>query len=45
MNFEAGRTQIHQVLAVRDDHGTSGFALRPRWEPIDEPETEWASIS
>ena len=33
-NFEAGRTQIHQVLAVRDDHGASGFALRPHWEPI-----------
>jgi len=33
MNFEAGRTQIHQVLAVRDDHGRSGVGLRPRWEP------------
>jgi len=33
VNFEAGRTQIHQVLAVRDDHGSSGFALRPDWEP------------
>jgi cyclopropane-fatty-acyl-phospholipid synthase len=33
MNFEAARTHIHQVLAVRDDHGTSGFALRPDWEP------------
>ncbi len=32
-NFEAGRTQIHQVLGVRNDHGSSGFALRPHWEP------------
>jgi cyclopropane-fatty-acyl-phospholipid synthase len=32
VNFEAGRTQIHQVLAVREDHGTSGFPLRPDWE-------------
>jgi cyclopropane-fatty-acyl-phospholipid synthase len=40
MNFEAGRTQIHQVLAVRDDHGASGLALRPRWEPADRQTTE-----
>ena len=33
VNFEAGRTQIHQVLAVRDDHGRSGVGLRPDWEP------------
>jgi cyclopropane-fatty-acyl-phospholipid synthase len=33
MNFEAGRTQIHQVLAVRDDHGVSSLPLRPNWEP------------
>jgi cyclopropane-fatty-acyl-phospholipid synthase len=32
MNFETGRTQIHQVLAVRDDQGESGFALRPDWD-------------
>jgi cyclopropane-fatty-acyl-phospholipid synthase len=31
LNFEAARTQIHQVLAVRDDHGASGFSLRPDW--------------
>src|SRR5207249_1979596 len=24
MNFEAGRTQVHQVLAVRSDGGVSG---------------------
>ena len=34
VNFDAGRTQIHQVLAVRDDHDASGFALRPNWEPV-----------
>ncbi len=32
VNFEAGNTQIHQVLAVRDDHGNSGLELRPTWE-------------
>jgi len=32
VNFEEGRNQIHQVLAVRDDGGASGFALRPDWE-------------
>ena len=32
VNFEAGRTQIHQVLAVRNDRGASGLALRPDWE-------------
>ncbi len=29
LNFEAGRTQIHQVLAVRPDRGRSGLSLRP----------------
>jgi cyclopropane-fatty-acyl-phospholipid synthase len=33
VNFEAARTQIHQVLAVHDDNGASGLALRPDWEP------------
>jgi cyclopropane-fatty-acyl-phospholipid synthase len=28
LNFEAGRTQIHQVLAVRSDDGTSAVPLR-----------------
>jgi cyclopropane-fatty-acyl-phospholipid synthase len=37
MNFEAGRTQIHQVLAVRDDSGASGFALRPDWDSDRSP--------
>ena len=31
LNFEAARTQIHQVLAVREDHGASGLPLRPDW--------------
>jgi cyclopropane-fatty-acyl-phospholipid synthase len=31
LNFEAGRTQIHQVLAVRSDGGRSGMPLRPTW--------------
>jgi cyclopropane-fatty-acyl-phospholipid synthase len=29
LNFEAGRTQIHQVLAVKSDAGASGLSLRP----------------
>lgn len=29
LNFEAGRTQVHQVLAVRSDDGRSDFPLRP----------------
>jgi len=32
INFEAGRTQVHQVLAVRLDRGRSGLPLRPRFE-------------
>ncbi len=28
LNFEAGRTQVHQVLAVRLDRGRSGLPLR-----------------
>jgi cyclopropane-fatty-acyl-phospholipid synthase len=32
LNFEAGRTQVHQVLAVRLDGGGSGLPLRPRFE-------------
>jgi cyclopropane-fatty-acyl-phospholipid synthase len=31
LNFEAGRTQVHQVLAVRSG-GRSGLPLRPRFE-------------
>jgi cyclopropane-fatty-acyl-phospholipid synthase len=30
--FEAGQTQIHQVLAVRSPTGRSGMPLRPTWE-------------
>lgn len=29
LNFEANRTQVHQVLAVRPDGGRSGMPLRP----------------
>jgi cyclopropane-fatty-acyl-phospholipid synthase len=29
LNLEAGRTQVHQALAVRADDGRSGFPLRP----------------
>jgi cyclopropane-fatty-acyl-phospholipid synthase len=32
LNFEAARTQVHQVLAVRSDGGRSGLPLRPRFE-------------
>jgi len=32
LNFEAGSTQVHQVLAVRPDRGRSGLSLRPRFE-------------
>jgi len=32
LNFEAGRTQVHQVLGVRSDDGRSGLPLRPRFE-------------
>jgi cyclopropane-fatty-acyl-phospholipid synthase len=32
LNFEAGRTQVHQVLAVRPDEGHSGLPLRSRFE-------------
>jgi cyclopropane-fatty-acyl-phospholipid synthase len=31
LNFEAGRTQVHQVLAVRSLRGRSGMRLRPDW--------------
>jgi cyclopropane-fatty-acyl-phospholipid synthase len=32
VNFEAGRTQIHQVLATRSDGGESAMPLRPTFE-------------
>jgi len=32
LSFEAGRTQVHQLLAVPAAGGHSGFALRPDWE-------------
>jgi cyclopropane-fatty-acyl-phospholipid synthase len=31
LNFEAGRTQVHQVLAVRSDGGRATMPLRPDW--------------
>ena len=31
IGFEAGRIQIHQVLASRSDDGHSGFPLRPTY--------------
>jgi cyclopropane-fatty-acyl-phospholipid synthase len=31
INFEAGRTSIHQVLAVKPDGSSSGMPLRPDW--------------
>ncbi|HEU4527974.1 MAG TPA: class I SAM-dependent methyltransferase [Actinomycetota bacterium] len=31
LNFEAGRTQVHQILAVRSPGGRSGMPLRPDW--------------
>jgi cyclopropane-fatty-acyl-phospholipid synthase len=31
LNFEAGRTQIHQVLAVKAPRGGAGLPLRPDW--------------
>ena len=32
IHFETNRTQVHQVLAVKPDHGRSGFPLRSRFE-------------
>jgi cyclopropane-fatty-acyl-phospholipid synthase len=32
LNFEAGRAQVHQVLAVRSDGGRSELPLRPGFE-------------
>jgi cyclopropane-fatty-acyl-phospholipid synthase len=39
VNFEAGRIQIHQVLAVKPDRGHSGMPMRPTWEtsPLTQP--------
>jgi len=38
LNFEAGRTQVYQVLAVRSDRARSGLPLRPDWE--SQPSTD-----
>jgi len=32
LNFEAGRTQVHQVLAVKAPDGGSGLPLRPSFD-------------
>ena len=32
LQFEANRTQVHQVLATKTDRGHSGLPLRPRFE-------------
>ncbi len=32
VNFEAGRHQVHQVLAVKAENGRSGLPLRPDWD-------------
>jgi len=34
LNFEAGSTQVHQVLAVRSDRGRSRTPLRPRLDGV-----------
>jgi cyclopropane-fatty-acyl-phospholipid synthase len=31
LNFEAGRTQVHQVLALKNEDGKSSMPLRPRF--------------
>jgi len=31
VNFEAGRTEVHQILSVRADGGRSGMPYRPDW--------------
>ena len=33
VGFERHHLEIHQVLCVRPDHGRSGMALRPVFEP------------
>lgn len=42
VNFEEGRTQVHQVLSVRPDGARSGMPLRPDWErtPLAAPDTD-----
>ncbi|MBV9411951.1 MAG: class I SAM-dependent methyltransferase [Acidimicrobiia bacterium] len=37
LNFEAGHTQIHQVLATRSDDGISNMPLRPVFEQVAAP--------
>jgi hypothetical protein len=32
LQFEAARTQVHQVLAVAPDGGRSRMGLRPDWD-------------
>jgi len=35
VNFEAGQTQIHQVLGGKPDNGHWGMPWRPGWEPLN----------
>jgi cyclopropane-fatty-acyl-phospholipid synthase len=37
VNFEAGHTQIHQILATRSDDGRSAMPLRPVFEEVATP--------
>jgi cyclopropane-fatty-acyl-phospholipid synthase len=37
LNFEAARTQVHQVLAVRADGGRSHMPLRPSFDLEQQP--------
>ena len=34
VNFEANRTQIHQLLGVKPNGDNSEMPLRPEWEPL-----------
>ncbi len=46
LNFEASRTQVHQVLAVRSDGGRSGLPLRPRFEDAHcSAEGKWGQLA
>jgi cyclopropane-fatty-acyl-phospholipid synthase len=34
LSFETGKSQIHQVLAIRPDDGHSGMPLRPSFDGV-----------
>jgi hypothetical protein len=44
-NFEAGRTQVRQVLAVRLDRDWSGLPLPPRFEQSDDKSTWFGPVA